>query len=346
MEFSAKDIALFLHGRVIGDENVKVNNLSKIEEGKPGTLTFLANPKYTPHIYTTQASIVLVNKGFVPEQEVRATLIEVDDAYACLAQLLNMVNAARGEKKGIEPHSHIAASARVAESVYVGDFAYIDEKAVLGEGCKIYPHCYIGENVKIGAGSIIYPGVKIYRDCVVGERCIIHAGAVIGADGFGFAPHDGSYVKIAQIGNVVIEDDVEIGANTTIDRATMGSTVVHRGTKLDNLIQVAHNVEIGESTVMAAQVGVAGSTKIGSHCMVGGQVGFAGHITIGDRVNIGAQSGIPNHVESGSNLLGYPAVPAREFARQAVMIKKLPELNQTIKQLQKEIETLKQQLNK
>ncbi len=345
MEFSAKEIAQFLQGRVIGDETVKVNNLSKIEEGKPGTLTFLANPKYTPHIYTTEASIVLVNKGFTPEGEIKATLIEVNDAYACLAQLLNMVNAARGEKTGIEEPSYIATSAHVGNDVYVGTFAYIDNKADIGDGCKIYPHCYIGENVKIGAGTTIYPGVKIYHDCVIGEHCTIHAGAVIGADGFGFAPHNGQYVKIAQIGNVVIEDDVEIGANTTIDRATMGSTTIHRGTKLDNLIQVAHNVEIGESTVMAAQVGVAGSTKIGSHCMVGGQVGFAGHITVGDHVNIGAQSGIPNHVEGNSNILGYPAVPARDFARQTVMIKKLPELNQTIKQLQKEVENLKQQLS-
>ena len=345
MEFSAKEIAQFLHGRVIGDENVRVSNLSKIEEGRPGTLTFLANPKYTPHIYTTEASIVLVNKGFVPEGEIKATLVEVDDAYACLAMLLNMVNQARPEKKGIEKNCHIAASARISESIYIGDFAYIDENATIGQGCKIYPHAYIGENVKIGAGTIIYPGVKIYRDCVIGERCIIHAGAIIGADGFGFAPHDGVYVKIAQIGNVVVEDDVEIGANTTIDRATMGSTVIRRGAKLDNLIQIAHNVEVGESTVMAAQSGVAGSTKIGSHCMVGGQVGFAGHITVGDRVNIGAQSGIPNHVASDCTLMGYPAVPAREFARNAVMIKRLPELTQTVKQMQKEIETLKQQLS-
>ncbi len=345
MEFSAKEIAQFLHGKVIGDENVRVSNLSKIEEGTPDSLTFLANPKYTPHIYTTCAGIVLVNKGFQPEGEIKATLIEVEDSYACLALLLNMVNQARPEKKGIEKNAHIAASAKLSESIYIGEFAYIDENVVLGEGCKIYPQAYIGENVKIGAGTIIYPGVKIYRDCVIGAHCIIHAGAVIGADGFGFAPHDGKYEKIAQIGNVLIEDDVEVGANTTIDRATMGSTVVHRGTKLDNLIQIAHNVEVGEHTVMAAQVGVAGSTKIGSHCMVGGQVGFAGHITVGDRSNFGAQSGIPNHVEAGSNLLGTPAIPAREFARTSVLMRKLPELNQTIRELQKEVAALKRQLS-
>ena len=343
MEFSAKEIAQFLGGKVIGDENVKVSNLSKIEEGKAGTLTFLANPKYTPHIYTTQASIVLVNKGFTPEGEIKATLIEVEDAYACLAMLLNMVNAARPEKKGIEEGSLVAASATLSDSIYIGAFAYIGEHAVLGEGCKIYPQAYIGDNVKIGNNTTIYPGVKIYHDCVIGNNCIIHAGAVIGADGFGFAPHDGKYVKIAQIGNVVIEDNVEIGANTTIDRATMGSTVIHEGVKLDNLIQVGHNVEIGESTVMAAQCGIAGSTKIGSHCMMGGQVGVAGHITVGDHVNVGAQTGIPNHIDPNSTLLGTPAMPAREFARVSVLMRKLPELSQTIRELQKEIKSLKQQ---
>ncbi|WP_418495584.1 UDP-3-O-(3-hydroxymyristoyl)glucosamine N-acyltransferase [Coprobacter sp.] len=346
MEFSAQQIADFLHGEIIGDNQVKVNNLSKIEEGKPGTLTFLANPKYTHHIYTTQASIVLVNRNFEPEQKIKATLIKVDDAYSCLAQLLNLVNQARPEKKGIDKDTCIAASATISQSVYIGAFAYVSENVKVGENVKIYPQVYIGDNVTIGDNTILYPGVKIYHDCVIGKNCIIHAGAVIGADGFGFAPHNGTYIKIAQIGNVIIEDQVEIGANTTIDRATMGSTIVRKGAKLDNLIQVAHNVEIGENTVMAAQVGVAGSTKIGSHCMVGGQVGFAGHITIGDRVNIGAQSGIPNHVSSDASILGYPAVPAREFARSTVMIKKLPELNQTVKQLQKEIENLKKQLEK
>ena len=255
-----------------------------------------------------------------------------------------MVNQARPEKKGIEEGAHIAASATLSDSIYIGAFAYIGENVTVGEGSKIYPQCYIGDNVKIGKDTVIYPGVKIYHDCVIGDRCIVHAGAVIGADGFGFAPHDGTYVKIAQIGNVVLENDVEIGANTTIDRATMGSTVIHEGVKLDNLIQVAHNVEIGKNTVMAAQCGVAGSTKVGSHCMMGGQVGIAGHITIGDHVNVGAQTGIPNHVESNSTLLGTPAIPAREFARTSVLTRKLPELNQTIRQLQKEIETLKQKL--
>lgn len=345
MEFSVDQIASFLHGEVIGDGSLKVNNLSKIDDGQPGTLSFLANSKYTHFVYETKASAVLVRRDFVPEQEVKTTLIKVEDPYACLALLLNMVDqATRPQKCGIEENSFIAESATVGEGVYVGAFAYIAENAAIGENSKVFPHCYIGDNVKIGSNCIIYPGVKIYHNCVIGNNVTIHAGSVVGSDGFGFAPQNGEYVKIAQIGNVIIEDNVEIGANTTIDRATMGSTVIKRGAKLDNLIQVAHNVEIGESTVMAAQVGVAGSTKVGKQCMIGGQVGFAGHITIGDNVNIGAQSGIPNNVESKSNLLGYPAIPAKEFARQVVMIKRLPDMNSSIKALQKEIELLKAQI--
>ena len=346
MEFSVEQIASFLHGEVIGDGSIKVSNLSKIDDGKPGTLSFLANSKYTHHIYETKASAVLVRRDFIPEQEVKTTLIKVDDPYACLALLLNMVDqATRPQKSGIEENVYIADSATLGEDVYVGAFAYIANNASIGSNTKIYPQAYIGDNVKIGTNCIIYPGVKIYHNCVIGNNVIIHAGTVIGSDGFGFAPQNGEYVKIAQIGNVIIEDNVEIGSNTSIDRATMGSTVVKRGAKLDNLIQVAHNVEIGESTVMAAQVGVAGSTKVGKHCMIGGQVGFAGHITIGDNVNIGAQSGIPNNVEAKSNLLGYPAIPIKEFARQVVLVKRLPEINSSIKELKKEIEKLKSQLS-
>ena len=346
MEFSVEQIASFLHGEVVGDGSIKVSNLSKIDDGKPGTLSFLANSKYTHHIYETKASAVLVRRDFIPEQEVKTTLIKVDDPYACLALLLNMVDqATRPQKSGIEENVYIADSATLGEDVYVGAFAYIANNASIGSNTKIYPQAYIGDNVKIGTNCIIYPGVKIYHNCVIGNNVIIHAGTVIGSDGFGFAPQNGEYVKIAQIGNVIIEDNVEIGSNTSIDRATMSSTVVKRGAKLDNLIQVAHNVEIGESTVMAAQVGVAGSTKVGKHCMIGGQVGFAGHITIGDNVNIGAQSGIPNNVEAKSNLLGYPAIPIKEFARQVVLVKRLPEINSSIKELQKEIEKLKSQLS-
>jgi UDP-3-O-[3-hydroxymyristoyl] glucosamine N-acyltransferase len=291
MEFSAQQIADFLHGEVVGNPNVKVNNLSKIEEGKPSTISFLANPKYTHYIYNTEASIVLVNKDFVPEGEIKATLVKVDNAYACIAMLLNMVEQARPKHSGIEQPSHIDESVSIPENHYIGAFAYIAKGVTLGNNVCIYPQVYIGENVKIGDHVTLYPGVKIYHDCVLGNHVTLQAGCIIGSDGFGFAPTSEGYQKISQIGNVVIEDNVEIGANTTIDRATMGSTFIRKGVKLDNLIQIAHNVEIGQNTVMAAQVGIAGSTKVGEHCMFGGQVGIAGHITIGNQVNIGAQSG-------------------------------------------------------
>ncbi|MEG0992622.1 MAG: UDP-3-O-(3-hydroxymyristoyl)glucosamine N-acyltransferase [Bacteroidales bacterium] len=344
MEFTAQQIADFLHGEILGDPTVKVNNVSKIEEGKPATLSFLANPKYTPYIYDTNASIVLVNRDFEPEAPVKATLIKVDNAYACIAMLLNMVEQSRPKRSGREENTHIDSSVTLPENYYIGAFAYISKGVTLGDNTMIYPQVYIGDNVKIGNNVTLHPGVKIYHDCVIGNNCTIHAGSVIGADGFGFAPSANGYQKIAQIGNVVLEDNVEIGANATIDRATMGSTIIRKGVKLDNLVQIAHNVEIGKDTVMAAQVGVAGSTKIGERCMFGGQVGVAGHISIGDNVNIGAQSGIPNTVDANQSILGYPAQPAREFARQTVMIKKLPELNQTIKQLQKEIDFLKKKI--
>lgn len=341
MEFTAQQIADFLHGEVVGDPTVKLNNVSKIEDGKPNTLTFLANLKYAHYIYDTNASAVLVNKTFVPEHEIKATLIKVDDAYACIAMLLNMVSQARPKKSGIEENTHIDKSVEIPENHYIGAFAYIGSGVKLGNNISIYPQVYIGDNVKIGENVTLHPGVKIYHDCVIGNNCTIHAGSVIGADGFGFAPSSEGYQKIAQIGNVVIEDNVEIGANATIDRATMGSTVIRKGVKLDNLVQIAHNVEIGSNTVMAAQCGIAGSTKVGENCMFAGQVGVAGHISIGDNVIIGAQSGVPNTVASNQTILGYPAQNSRDFARQTVMIKKLPELNQVIKQLQKDVEKLK-----
>lgn len=344
MEFTAQQIADFLHGEIIGDPNVKVNNVSKIEEGKPATLSFLANPKYTHHIYDTNASIVLVNRDFQPEAPVKPTLIKVDNAYSCIAMLLNMVEQARPKRSGREENVHLDNSVNLPENFYLGAFAYISRGVKLGNNIAIYPQVYIGDNVQIGDNVTLYPGVKIYHDCVIGNNCTIHAGAVIGSDGFGFAPSADGYQKIAQIGNVVLEDNVEIGANATIDRATMGSTIIRKGVKLDNLVQIAHNVEIGKDTVMAAQVGIAGSTKVGERCMFGGQVGVAGHISIGNNVTIGAQSGIPNTIDSNQSVLGYPAQPAREFARQTVMIKKLPELNQTIKQLQKEIDILKKKI--
>ncbi len=347
MQFTAQQIADFLGGEVVGDAQVRVSNLAKIEEGTPGTLTFLSNPLYTQYIYTTQSSIVLVRRDFQPEKTITPTLIKVDDPYSSLTSLLELVNQATlGTKRGIESPSHISPSAQLPDDAYVGAFAYVGERVVVGSGVKIYPQVYIGDDVVIGDNVILYPGVKIYHGCRVGNNCIIHAGAVIGSDGFGFAPQsDGSYKKIPQIGVVIIEDNVEIGANTTIDRATMGATVIHRGVKLDNLIQLAHNVEVGENTVMAAQVGVAGSSKIGAQCMFGGQVGVAGHRHVGNHVNVGAQTGIPNDVKDNMEIMGYPAVPKIDFARQTIHVKRLPELNNTIKQLQREVEGLKKRID-
>ena len=343
MEITVQQLAGMVNGTVEGDGNVIINNYAKIEEATPGCITFLANPKYTHYIYSTEASAVLVRKDFAPEQPVKTTLIRVDDPYATLAQLLNIANEMMKPKLvGIEQPSHIAEGVQLPDDVYVGAFAYIGKGVKVGKNVKIYPQVYVGDGVEIGNDVTLYPGVKIYHGCKIGNRCIVQAGAVIGGDGFGFAPKpDGSYEKIAQIGIVILEDDVEIGSNTTIDRATMGATVIKRGVKLDNLIQVAHNVEIGENTVMAAQVGIAGSTKIGKNNMIGGQVGFAGHITVGDYNGIGAQSGVPNSVGSKQKLLGAPAINALEFARQTVYMKRLGEMYNDIKALKKEIEKLK-----
>lgn len=337
MEFKASQIAALVNGEILGDSEAAVRSFAKIEEAAEGDITFLANPKYTPHIYSTKASVVLVRKDFQPEHPVSATLIKVDDPYAVLSKLLEYASAAMNAiPEGIEQPAFISEDVEVPQGAYIGAFAYIAQGVKLGKNVKIFPQAYIGHGVEIGDDSIIYPGVKIYHGCRIGARCIIHAGTVIGADGFGFAPlPDGTYHKIPQIGIVVIEDDVEIGANTTVDRATMGATVVHRGAKLDNLIQAAHNTEIGENTVIAAQAGIAGSTKIGKNCMVGGQVGFAGHIHVGDNVQIGAQSGIPNNVASGSRLMGYPAVDSADFARQAVRIKQLGDLFNRVRNLEK-----------
>lgn len=337
MEFTASQIAGLVDGTVVGDGDAKVSDFAKIEEAHHGAITFLANPKYTQFIYTTDASIVLVRHDFEPEHPVKATLIKVEDPYATLSNLLEMVaKALTPEKRGIEQPCHIGSDVDVDSDSYVGAFAYIGEGVTLGRGVKIYPQAYIGDGASIGDGTIIYPGARVYHGCRIGARCIIHAGAVIGADGFGFAPlPDGTYHKIPQLGIVVVEDDVEIGANTTVDRATMGNTVIGRGVKLDNLIQAAHNTSIGHDTVIAAQAGIAGSTKIGANCMIGGQVGFAGHIEVGDRVKIGAQSGIPSSVPDGANLIGYPAVPFGEFARNNVHIKRLGKLFDRVAALEK-----------
>lgn len=345
MEFSAQQIADFLSGTIIGNPEVKVCNFSKIEEGKPGTLTFLANPKYEHYIYQTEATIVLVNNDFIPAQPVPATLIKVPNAYASLAMLLNLVEQSKTKKTGIDSTAFIAASAHIGEDVYIGNFAYIGEQVTLGKDCKIYPYAYIGDHVTLGDYCTVYPHVTIYHNCVIGNNCTFHAGAVIGSDGFGFAPEGESYKKIPQLGNVVIEDDVEIGANTTIDRAVMNSTVIHKGVKLDNLIQIAHNVEIGENTVMASQVGIAGSVKVGKHCMFGGQVGLAGHLKIGDHVTLGAQAGVISDIKEGEIVLGAPAINARAFMRSSAIFNRLPDMYRTMGQLQREIEQLKKELN-
>jgi UDP-3-O-[3-hydroxymyristoyl] glucosamine N-acyltransferase len=347
MEFTAKQIASFLSGEIEGNPDVSVNTLSKIEEGVTGSLTFLSNPKYTPFIYTTKASVVLVNRDFVAEEPVSATLIRVDNAYSSLAVLLNMVSQAKASKTGIDPKSSIAVSATLGENLYVGAFAVIGENAKIGDNSKIHSQVYVGDGVKIGSDCVIYPGVKIMDDCVIGNGCILQPGAIIGADGFGFAPQNaGDYQKIPQIGNVVLEDNVEIGANTTIDRATMGSTVIRKGVKLDNLIQVAHNCEIGDNTVIAAQTGISGSTKVGSNCMIGGQVGMAGHLHIADGAMIGAQSGLTNSIHDTSFAwFGTPAMNNKKFARIFAIYKQLPEMNLEIGRLRKEIEELKKNQN-
>lgn len=346
MELSAQQIADFLSGTVQGDPDVKVSNFSKIEEGKPGTLTFLANPKYEHYIYNTEASIVLVNNDFIPAEPLKATLVKVANAYSALAMLLNLVEQSKARKAGIDSTAFIAVSAQTGEDCYVGNFAYIGENVKIGKNCNIYPYAYIGDNVTVGDHTTFYPHVTIYEGCIIGSHCILHAGSVIGSDGFGFAPEGDNYKKIPQLGNVIIEDHVEIGANTTIDRAVMDSTIIRRGVKLDNLVQIAHNVEVGENTVMAAQVGIAGSVKIGSHCMFGGQVGLSGHIHIADNVVFGAQSGVISDIKEATTVLGAPAINAKAFMRSSAVFSRLPEMYRTMGQLQREIEQLKKDINK
>jgi UDP-3-O-[3-hydroxymyristoyl] glucosamine N-acyltransferase len=339
MEFTVQQIADYLNGVVEGDGTLKVSELSKIEEGRSGTLTFLSNPKYTQYIYSTQASACLVNRDFVPEKEVSTTLIRVDNAYECLAKLLTLVDSVKPKKQGISAKSDISESAKIGNNVYVGAFVVIGDGVVIGDNVQIYPNTFIDDNVVVGDGTVIYAGVKIYDGCRIGARCVLHAGAVVGSDGFGHAPDaEGHYHKIPQVGNVVIEDDVELGANTTIDRATMGSTVIRRGVKIDNLVQVAHNVEIGEDTVIAAQSGIAGSTKIGKRCMLGGQVGISGHITIADGSIFGAQSGVPSNIKEPNQIWqGYPVMPIMGFRRLTVLQKQLPDLSRRVHELEKKM---------
>jgi len=343
MEFTAATIAGFLKGEIEGDPDIKVNTIAKIEEGHPGALSFLANPKYEHYIYSTASSVVLVNKSFIPSGKIAATLIKVDNSYDAFASLMRLVDQARPRKQGIHPTAVIEPTANIGADVYIGPYAYIGDNCRIGDGCSLYPHVYIGDNTVLGGNCTINPGVKIYHDCVIGQGCIIHAGSVIGSDGFGFAPQsENEYMKIPQLGNVILEDLVEIGANVTIDRATMGSTVIHRGVKLDNLIQIGHNVEVGENTVMAAQTGIAGSTKVGKNCMFGGQVGIAGHARIANGSKIGAQAGIPGDIkEENTVILGTPAFEIKQFLRSSVIFKKLPELKSRVDSLEKELESLK-----
>ncbi|QXV66227.1 UDP-3-O-(3-hydroxymyristoyl)glucosamine N-acyltransferase [Mucilaginibacter sp. 21P] len=343
MQFTAKDIAALLNGTVEGDELVAVDQLAKIEEAQKGSLSFLANPKYEQFLYSTNASIVIVNNTQQLTGPVNATLIRVENAYSAFTLLLEKYNTFKLYKEGIEQPSFIHESATIGENAYIGAFAYIGQGVKTGKNCKIYPNCYIADNVILGDNVTLFPGVVVYFDCVIGSNVIIHSGAVIGSDGFGFAPNgDGSYTKIAQIGNVIIEDNVEIGSNTTIDRATMGSTIIRRGAKIDNLIMIAHNVEIGSHTVMAAQSGISGSTKIGSRVVIGGQVGFAGHLNIADGSQFGAQTGI-NHTikEENKQWGGSPHLPYKDYLRAHVNIRRLPDLELRVRELEKMIKDLK-----
>lgn len=341
MEFTAKQIAEFIQGRVEGDENAIVNTFAKIEEGKKGAISFLSNPKYTHFIYDTESSVVLVNESLELEHPTNATLIRVENAYECVAKLLQLYETMKPKKKGIDSLAFIDATAKIGKDCYIGPFVAIGPGVVIGDGCVLHPHVTIGENASIGNNTEIYSNAVVYHHCKIGNNCVLHAGCVIGADGFGFAPSADGYDKIPQIGIVTIEDNVEIGANTCIDRSTMGSTYIRKGVKLDNLIQVAHNVEIGENTVMAAQGGIAGSTKVGKWCMFGGQVGMAGHITIADQTNVGAQAGISNSVKkSGTTIIGSPAWDAKGFMKSAAMFRRLPDMYKQLAELQSKIEEL------
>ena len=341
MEFSAKQIAQFVQGVIEGDENATVNTFAKIEDGKPGAISFLSNPKYTHYICDTESSIVLVDKSVELEKPTKATLIKVDNAYECVAKLLQLYESMKPKKTGIDSLAFISPSAKIGENVYIGAFAYIGDNVVIGDGCQIYPNVVICENAKVGNDCLFYPNVTIYHDCHVGNRVTLHAGSVVGSDGFGFAPSENGYDKIPQIGIVTIEDDVEIGANTCIDRSTMGSTYVRKGVKLDNLVQIAHNTDIGANTVMSAQVGIAGSTKVGQWCMFGGQVGIAGHITIGNKVFLGAQSGVPSSLKDNQTLIGTPPMEKLPYFKSQAIFQKLPDLYKQIQKLQKEVDELK-----
>ncbi|MBU2525447.1 MAG: UDP-3-O-(3-hydroxymyristoyl)glucosamine N-acyltransferase [Bacteroidetes bacterium] len=338
MKFTAAQIAGILDGDIEGNPDIEVSKLSKIEDGIAGSLTFLANPKYTQFIYSTEASVTIVDKNFIPEEPLKTTLIKVDDAYKSFSKLLEYYNLVKMNKIGIEQPSFIDASSRYGESFYLGAFAYVGENVSIGNRVKIYPGAYIGDNTRIGDDTVIFAGAKIYSETVIGNHCVIHSGAIIGADGFGFVPNEnGEFSKVPQTGNVILENHVDIGAGTTIDRATLGSTIIRKGAKIDNQIQIAHNVEIGENTVIAAQTGIAGSTKIGKNCMIGGQVGIVGHIKIGDNVKIQAQSGIGRNVKDNEVLQGSPALGYSEYNKSYVYFRNLPKIVDKLDKLEKKI---------
>ena len=339
MKFTAEQIAGILEGEVVGNPNAEVFKLAKIEEGTKGSLTFLANPKYQSFIYSTQATITIVNKSFEPEQELTTTLIKVEDAYKAFSKLLEYYNQVKLMKSGIEQPSVISENVEYGENLYLGSFCYLGKNVKIGNNVKIYPNTFIGDNVVIGDNCLFFAGVRIYSETEIGNNCTIHSGSIIGSDGFGFAPtEDGSYNKVPQIGNVILEDNVEIGACTTIDRATLGSTIIRKGVKLDNQIQIAHNVEIGENTVIAAQTGIAGSTKIGKNCLIGGQVGFAGHIVIGDNVRIQAQSGVGKNVKDGDTIQGSPSFNYGDWNKSYVHFRNLPKIVADLEEIKKKIE--------
>lgn len=343
MEFSAEQIAGIIQGEIVGNSAVTVNGLAKIEEGSEGKLSFLSNPKYEEHIYTTGSSVCIVNNTFTPAKELPSTLtlIKVENAYACFAKLLEFYDQMKRKQPKIEANSYISASARVGKDLYLGANAYISDGAVIGDNVVIYPNSFIGDNVEIGNNTVIYPNVSIYPDCQIGNNCVIHAGAVIGADGFGFSPDEnGVFSKVPQIGIVIIEDNVDVGANSTIDRATMGATIIRKGAKIDNLCQVAHNVEIGENSAMAAQVGIAGSAKIGKRVLIGGQAGISGHISIADGTMIVAQSGIPNSVKKAETLMGAPGIPIEDFKKSYFGFRKLPFILNKLQELEQKIKEL------
>ena len=338
MKFTAEQIAGILEGEVVGNPNAEVATLSKIEEGVEGSLTFLSNPKYANYIYTTKATITIVNHSFVPENEISTTLIKVEDAYKSFSKLLEYYNQVKLMKSGIEQPSVLSENVTYGDNLYLGSFSYIGKNVKIGANVKIYPNCFIGDNVVIGDDCVFFAGVKIYSETIIGNNCNIHSGSIIGSDGFGFAPNpDGSFTKIPQIGNVILEDNIDIGSCTTIDRATIGSTIIRKGVKLDNQIQIAHNVEIGENTVIAAQTGIAGSTKIGKNCMIGGQVGFAGHLIIGDNVRIQAQSGIGKNIREGETLQGSPSFNYGDWNKSYVHFRNLPKIVAEVEELKKKI---------